>query len=335
MITDPDSLVKFIRMNRPEKGEAFVVLPACGAVFIGAAATPFDGSNAETSEAAHCTYLQAHEFVHLTQVLSTRSYREHAADQLRVATRLEHARQNGQEVCADERAVMLEMLTTGAHRIKRRDIGYPSMGDIAETHAVIEGWKVSPYARHEFSLVFSILCNSHCLSMDYSGIIGHWMKRPELMLELLPRICWIALQDRDPASCYARLVTLPERVPKKMLHGMTTRNIAEVFEMAETVHDGIWNSFPSCMLPLWQDYMSELHRIADDDPTWDTLACPSLLEHRQGLMPSVFFFDDDVVRVDGPAARNGTGEEYKWVGVAELVSRNIGDLRGATDGLEC
>ena len=331
MSADADALADFIRVAMPEKGEAFVVPPACGAVFIGAAATPFDGSDAETDEAALCTYLQAHEFVHLTQILSTRSCRWYAADQLRIATRLELARLRGEEIGSEERQMMLEILGKGMSIMRRRENELPSMADIMETHAVIEGWKVSPYAKNEFSLVVSILHNSHCMSVEYSGIIGYWMQRPKLMLELLPRICWLALQDLDPATCYAKLIALPEYCPEEMIRGLKTRHIAQIFNMEKSVHDGIWNSFPDYMLPLWQDYMSELHRIVEDDPTWDTLACPSLLEDRSRLMPSLFIFDNGFVRVDGPAKGKENSKSYKWLVAAELVSRNIAELRSTMD----
>lgn len=320
-----DELAEFIKRANPDPREAFTILGASGVASTGSPCTSFKLDPPADEESLISTYLQAHEFIHLTQVATTSACRKLAIEILQISASIERADEHQDiEARVDELRRIYEVTI---NRASIRLVERPSMCDVMEMHAFIEGFKTSSiHQEHRAFLEIAKRC--HELSENYTVIVGYWAKHEDMRqpLELLPKVCWLSLQCDDPAAAYWDIAGEAEQHHEQFLK-MNTRQLADAFYLEERVEADMVARWDTGMEELWKPYIEAVAEVIRNDPSWDTLAHPSKLDPKTPLMPSLFIFNDGMMRVDGPAIDAGLPQTTKWVWAAEPVVRNLARLQ--------
>lgn len=171
-----------------------------------AARGPASGVNSSQND-LRVWYVLSHESVHMVQSITTSFVASISFD---FANLVNFVRRSVKRAAPEEMWLprALEHFSQLQARLNQPTEGWLSALHVIEAHAVIEGFR-GTFSRYTEEGLVNVIKIAHNLNIFYSDLIGSCLKDYgfKFTMDVFPRLCWLSLQDGNPARKYLECLT--------------------------------------------------------------------------------------------------------------------------------
>lgn len=281
-------------------------------------------------------YAPAHECVHMLQLLTTRFVLWTAFELFGLAMTTHVNQQRGRSdaqwlpaVLADHSALQ--------RRLHGRESGISAL-EVMEAQAVLEGFRgfASVHVQGGLELVLRL---AHDRLPTYSRLIEAMLRAHgfELTLEVLPRLCWVALNADDPGRWLAGALQSLDGDALRGLARQSATQTCEQFGMVPARAASSWRLrrpaiTEHVMHPLLKGYFDALERETDVEVSLQRGMHPGRQPAgaqvaMSELMPPLAVYRDDAFVLNGPFRDGGWAEAEPLLRLSLAVTRALAQLQ--------
>jgi hypothetical protein len=324
-----------------ERGEAELLL-ATGVVLINephaalqAASAALDAGGAVDATVVRMMYVPSHECVHMVQLLTARCVLSTAFDLFGLAMQVNQHRRRGTPE-AEWLPPVLDDYRALQQGLSARQHGCSTL-EVIEAHAVLEGFRGFATLHGEAGLRW-VLRLAHDGLPTYARLIesvtaAHGF---ELMFEVLPRLCWVALNADEPGRWLGSALQALGGEDMRHLAGLSAAQTCERFGMDPARAASSWRlRRPAVrehpMHGVLERYFDSLERETDVEVSLQRAMHPGRQPAgaqvaMRDLMPPLTVYQDNVWALNGPYRDDGWAAAEPLLRLSALVSRTLACL---------
>lgn len=277
-------------------------------------------------------YIMAHEGVHVAQLLTCPAVWQEVQNLMELTNWVNGLTKKGvpEHLIMPEAKKNLERI-----RNERYDRAHNfSMNDLIEAQAVLEA--SGPMGRNKdlFELL-KLLKVTHGGESSYTNVIGAGVRQfAQHSFDLIPKLCWLALQTKIPGQAFNQWLSELEDVPISALIGISLTDLCTRLGVPiDGLDKNLRQRDPSiakgpALGPLYNPYFDAIEQLILPRDLPES-ACHPVTEIRNGqslvelAMPPVLLFSDRAVRLFGPHRERGFGVVHPLIQASSVFTRTM------------
>ena len=321
-----------------ERGEALLV-PVSGVVVV-------HGRLAELSSAmdvvsrggcdehvVRMIYAPSHESIHMAQLLTSRYMLYVAFELFNLASGVNAKRRKG-----DPETLWLPDLLRSYRQLRRALTRAPdgafSTLQVIEAHAVLEGFR-GGFSRHARDGLALILHVAHRDAPLYSDLIVNSQSAHgfPLTLEVLPRLCWLAMEADDPGDWMTQALKSLSTEDLQYIAGLSATATCRAFGLDPSEVGRSWRLRRPSIVEhplhgLLGRYFDTLERETDSEQFLQRAMHPGCTPagarvRMSELLPPLTIFSDEKFLLNGPYADDGWAAAEPLLLLSAQVLRTV------------